>query len=167
MYRSKIMLPDIGSSSSHPLDTRRNYLFQGLDVNICVESETLWEDKWRHNIVITSDLAMNWMFDLYHSRYMYWGHVKPIVVLCVYHLILADIFLIWEKPRHVWLEGMLVCSPSSCPWWCGINIDPFFYLVWDIPNAFIHYQTKNTDTSLSLEIDLINVERSFSILFWI
>ena len=57
----RVLLPDVGSSSSHPLDPGQHYLFQALDVGHCVESEAMWKNKQRH---ITIACAPN----LLHSR---------------------------------------------------------------------------------------------------
>ena len=40
-------------------------------------------------------------------QYILWGQSKPMIVLWVHSLILAEIFLIREKPKYVQLDGIL------------------------------------------------------------
>ena len=62
----RVLLPDIGSSSSFPLYSGQHNLLQVLDVGLHVESEAMWEDEWRRNITIASDYPkyhdVNWVF---------------------------------------------------------------------------------------------------------
>ena len=62
------------------------------------------------------------------ARQWLWGH----------HLILAEIFLIWQKPQHVW--GCLNLFKSFAAWsfflWYKLV---FSHFVWEIPNVFMHY----------------------------
>ena len=46
----KVLLPGVGSSS-HPLNLGDLYLLQVLDVGPYVESDVMWEDKKRYNII--------------------------------------------------------------------------------------------------------------------
>ena len=39
-----VLLPDVGSSSSHPLDPRQYYILLALDVSLHIVSEIMWED---------------------------------------------------------------------------------------------------------------------------
>ena len=50
-----ILFPDVRSSSSQPLNPGQHYLFQALDVGLCVESEAMWDDERRYNITSVSD----------------------------------------------------------------------------------------------------------------
>ena len=44
------LLQDVGSFGSHPLYPGQSYLLQALEVGLQVESEAMWEDKWRCNL---------------------------------------------------------------------------------------------------------------------
>ena len=64
----RVLLPDVGSSSSLPL-----YFHKELDVLLGFESEAKREDEWKHNACITSDIPkhhdVNWLtgFHQYES----------------------------------------------------------------------------------------------------
>ena len=51
----RALLPEIGSSSSHSLDTGPYYLLQAFDEVLRVESESLLKNEWRHNVTIACD----------------------------------------------------------------------------------------------------------------
>ena len=53
--RCRVLLPGIGSSSSHPLDQDKHHLLQTLTVGFRVECKAMREDVWRHNVTITRD----------------------------------------------------------------------------------------------------------------
>ena len=114
----RVLLPGIGSSISPFLDLGKYYLFQTPNVGLCVKSETIWEDKWKHTITIVSDNPkhsdVDWVFGFHHYCYILWRQTKLTVVLWVDHLILAEIFLIWEKPKHIQLEGKLELVQKLC-----------------------------------------------------
>ena len=67
------------------------------------------------------------------------------VVLWVHHLILLEIFLIWEKLKHVQLKEMFEFVQKLCSlvilldlrglWWKST----VSHLVWEILNVFMHY----------------------------
>ena len=102
----RVILSDVGSSSSHPLDSERHYLLSTLDLGLCVESEAMWEDEWRHDIIITSGnpkhYDVDWVFGFHHYKYI----LLPTLVLWVHPLILTEIFLIWEKLKRIQLKMM-------------------------------------------------------------
>ena len=50
----RVLLSEVGSSSSHPLYPGQNYSTQALDVDLCVECKAMWDNEWRHNVTITS-----------------------------------------------------------------------------------------------------------------
>ena len=63
----RVLMPDIGSSSSQPLNPGRNYfLLQALNVGLHVKTEDLWEDEWKHNITISTNHCihhnLDWVF---------------------------------------------------------------------------------------------------------
>ena len=68
----EVRWPDVGSSCSQPLNPEQHYLLQALVIGLCVESEVMWEDKWRHNNIITSDhpkrYDVNWVFVLIYMN---------------------------------------------------------------------------------------------------
>ena len=68
-------------------------------------NETIANDHLKHHDV-------NWMFSFH--QYQYIGQKKPMVVLWVHHQVLAEIFLFWEKPKHVQLERMLEFVQKLC-----------------------------------------------------
>ena len=84
----RVLLPDVESSITHPLDPGQNFLLQILDVGLRVESETTWEIEWRHNITIDSYFSkrqdVDWVFGFHHYWYILWGQNKPTVVLWVH-----------------------------------------------------------------------------------
>ena len=51
----RVLLPDVGPFSTHPLNPRQHYLLQALDVSLHVEFEAELEDKWWHNVTTASD----------------------------------------------------------------------------------------------------------------
>ena len=64
----------------------------------------------RHKLSIISDHLKHREVDglfCFHQYWYMWGQSKLTVVLRVHHLILAEIFFIWEKPKHVWLKRLL------------------------------------------------------------
>ena len=56
MVWHRVLLLDVGSSSSHPLNPGQHYFLQALDVDLHVDSEAIWENELRHNVTITFDL---------------------------------------------------------------------------------------------------------------
>ena len=65
----RVLFLETGSSSNHPHYPGQHYL-QAL----CVESEAMGEDDWRHNFTITSDHPkhhdMDWVFGFHHYQYI-------------------------------------------------------------------------------------------------
>ena len=50
-----VLLPDVRSSSSLPLDPGHYYHFQELNTGLPVESEFMWENEWMHNVTSACD----------------------------------------------------------------------------------------------------------------
>ena len=46
-----------GLPALHYLDPGEHSLLQELDVGVCIESKSLCQDKWKHNVSISSDLT--------------------------------------------------------------------------------------------------------------
>ena len=90
----RFFLPDIESSNNQSLNLRLHYALHALDAGLCVESKTMWEDDWRHNVTLAIDHRIHhdveWMFGFHQYQYILWGKSKQLVVQWVYHLI-------WEK----------------------------------------------------------------------
>ena len=116
----------VASLSCYSLDSNQHYLLKALDVNFYVGCEAMCKNEQRCNFCIACDQAklygVGWVFAFHQYRYILWGQSEPTVVLWVHNLVLAEIFLIWEKPKHVRLEGSAwVCSKAllsslpSCP----------------------------------------------------
>ena len=69
----------------------------------------------------------------------------PMVVLWVNHLMMAEFFLLWEKPKEIRLEEMLelvqklsslvVPLPLQCRWEKWV----ISHIAWETPNVFMHY----------------------------
>ena len=72
VIRYRVLLPDVGSYSSHTLDPEQQSLLQECGVSLHVEFEAMCEDEWKHNITIASDHSehsdVNWGFDFH----LYW-----------------------------------------------------------------------------------------------
>lgn len=51
----------------------------------CTPSHREWEEEWKYNATITSERSkhrdVDWMFGIYHSWHMFWGHAQPTIVL--------------------------------------------------------------------------------------
>ena len=121
----QVLLLDVRSFSSHPINPGQHYLLQALDVGLFVESENMREDQRKPNANTTSDHSEHfedWDFVFYHYRYILWGQSKPKVVLQVYYLIQVEIFLICEFvekiysavfPHPSWLMKK-ICPFSFC-----------------------------------------------------
>ena len=90
MSHYRVLLPDVGSSSSQPLNLEKLYFIQALDVDLCVKSEDIWEDEFRHKVTITRyhtkhpnvdwvfsfinmnmNLSLNWHLNI--LKYLYWS----------------------------------------------------------------------------------------------
>ena len=67
------LLTDIGSFSGYPLDPGQHYLYQVLDIDLRVESETIWDNELRDNVTIASDHPkhhdVDWVFSFYQHQY--------------------------------------------------------------------------------------------------
>ena len=66
----RVSLPDVGPSSSCPLDPG-GQLFRALDVGLYVKDEAIWEDEWKHNVTTTSDHLKHHDVDLIFGVYQY------------------------------------------------------------------------------------------------
>ena len=135
----------------------------------------MWEDVWRHNVTIASDHPnhqdVDWVFAFHHSWYILWRHTNPTVVLWVHHLIFVEIFLIWEKPRHVWFEGCfssLKSFVSRCLLLSLITCDKnWFFLIFYEKYQMSSCTTRlirNSNTTMSLAVDLIDFQGSLLIM---
>ena len=149
-------MADVGFSCSHPLGPGQHYL-QALDIGLHVEFEAMWEDESRYNITIASDYSkhheVDWVFGFHQYWYILWILCKPMVDLSVYHLFLAEIFLIWNKTKacldagDAWV-GLLQHGLSFCLSWPMIKIG-LFPFVWETANVFMHYLSDKKTQTLS------------------
>ena len=51
----RVLLPNVVSSSNHPLDPGQYFFLQALDVDLYIKFKDMWEDEWKHNINIVYD----------------------------------------------------------------------------------------------------------------
>ena len=51
----RVLMSDLGSSSSHPIDPKQNWLLQAFDEVLRIKSEAMWQDGWSQNVTIASD----------------------------------------------------------------------------------------------------------------
>ena len=69
----RVLLTDVRSFSSYPLDLDQDNPLLALSVVFCVEFGAMCEDEGRHNLSITSDQSkyhdMNWMFGFHHYEH--------------------------------------------------------------------------------------------------
>ena len=90
--------PDIGSSNSHPLDSKQHYFLQPLDVSLHIESKVMWEDEWMHNIAINCHLPkhhdLDRVFGIYQYKY-------------------GSILRLMPKHSEIFLLECPACVPSS------------------------------------------------------
>ena len=98
----------------------------------------------------------------------------PTLGSSAHHLIPVDIILIWEKRKYIWLEGMLdlfkrfaaqsyLLSFMACS-----KLPPFFIFYekyW--MSSCLTCWIRNSDTLMSLAMDLIEMLGSLSIKVWI
>lgn len=77
-----VLLLDIGSSGSHPLDPIQHYLLRALDASVLSlrPCGKMNEGIKSPSLMITPN---NKMFGFFLSQYMFWEHNKPMVVLCL------------------------------------------------------------------------------------
>ena len=108
------------------------------------------------------------MYCFHHDRYVLLGQSKSTAVLWFYHLTLAEIFLIWEKPMHVQLEGILQLVQK-------INFFLYFMTCdknWPFLILYKKYRMsscttcliRNSNTPMSLAMDLIDLQGSMLIM---
>ena len=75
----------------------------------------MWENKWKHNIIITNDQpkynGVDWVFG-FQYLYILWEQSRPMVVRWFDYLILAEMFHICEKKEDIPLEKMLEFAKS-------------------------------------------------------
>ena len=68
-------MPDMVSSSSHPLDPEKNYLLQTLDIGFPVEFKAKWEDGLSNKVAIASDHPkhhnVDWVFGFHQNDQKY------------------------------------------------------------------------------------------------
>ena len=92
----RYLLPNLGSSSRHPLDPEQHYLLQAIDLGLYFESKAMCEDEWRHNITIASDNLkhddVDWVFGSHQYQCILRGWNEPTRVLWVHYLIMAGFF---------------------------------------------------------------------------
>lgn len=172
-----VLLPYIRSFSSH-LREPGLLSYSSTWCSIRGHVERWMEMKlWKKGIVTSNHYKhheVEWIVDFYHSQYTLRGYDKPTVVLCVHHLIVEEIFLISEKPKHAQVEGMLdfvqkfhsaVFSLGLIAWnknWSFLNLYKQYWMS-SCSTCLIY----NSDTSMSLVMDLIALEESLPIVAWI
>ena len=80
-----VLLPDVGSSSCHPLS---------LDVGHHVQCEVMWEDEWKHNVTMTSDHPKHhhedWVFGFSSLSENFLRIEQANILLFVHYLILTE-----------------------------------------------------------------------------
>ena len=121
----RVLLPDVGSSRSYPLDPEQHYPLQILDVGVYVESVTMW--TWME--VIASDHPnhhdVDWVFAFHQYEYKYVVRLAPkhsesFRREC--HAIKHPIFKFLKEWMASWccfLHGQ--CSTDSCLLYNGQN----------------------------------------------
>ena len=59
--------------SDHPLDPGQHYQFKSLDIGLQVETETMWKEKWMHNVIFARDnlklQAVNKVYSVHQYEY--------------------------------------------------------------------------------------------------
>ena len=107
VVRRRVLLPNLGSFCSHLLDPSQHDPFQALDEGLYVLNEAIMHRQWPPQ---TPWYGLNVCFS---SLSLLLEETEQ-ANCWVYHQILAENFLIWQKAKHVWLKGMLEFVQKLC-----------------------------------------------------
>ena len=111
-----VLVPNVGSFSSHPLDLKRQCLLQALDENLTQSPNGKMNGGKTSPSLVTNSNIMIWTgcMVFINISSLCGDRARPMVVSWVHYLILVDSFLIWEKANHVRLDMMLELVQKLC-----------------------------------------------------
>ena len=65
-----VLLPDVESFISHPIDPGQHYFLQAFRISLHVESKTTWGEVWKHDVTISGDYL------IYHAGVRVFHHYR-------------------------------------------------------------------------------------------